>query len=439
MSRWRFGSLAGVLLSASLASAQQPANPMAPVLPGMVPPAATSPAPVMPGAPGAVPCDPCAAPGCGIGPGGTLNGLWGGPTGTDSRIWGSAEYLLWHLSGYNVPPLVTTGPAQFPVGFLGNPGTQVLFGGSSLNPAWYSGMRFTLGAWLDDCRTCGAEAYYFFLGRQNLGTNFNSAATPVLARPFTNANTGGQFSEFAAFPGASTGGIGISAPTNFWGAGALLRKPLCCGCSYSVDMLGGFQFLNLDESLTVTEASTFPASSPFPALAGKSFLVTDRFATENRFYGGQVGLDSWVRRGRLLAGIFATVGLGSTHQVVDIQGSQRVTNLAGQVTNFQGGLLALPGANIGRVEHDAFSVVPQVGLNLGYQVTDRITIFGGYSFLFWTNVVRPGDQIDPVLDINRIPNFVTNPNPVNPPRPANPFKQTDLWVHGLNVGVALNW
>jgi hypothetical protein len=46
--------------------------------------------------------------------------------------------------------------------------------------------------------------------------------------------------------------------------------------------------------------------------------------------------------------------MGITHQEVDIQGSQVVTDPAGRVTTFQGGLLALPGANIGRVERDVF-------------------------------------------------------------------------------------
>jgi hypothetical protein len=283
------------------------------------------------------------------------------------------------------------------------------------------------------------EADYFFLGQQNAGANFNSGTTPVLARPFTIANTGAPFSEFASFPGISTGGIAISAPANLWGAGARVRHPLCCGCDWNMDLLAGFQFLSLNESLTITESAVFPPGGPFPALAGRSFVATDRFATENRFYGGQVGIDSWARRGNWLVGLRALVALGSTHQVVDIQGSQRATDLAGRVSTFQGGLLALPGANIGRVERDDFTVVPQVGLNLGYQVTERITLFAGYSFLYWSSVVRPGDQIDPVLDVNRIPNFVTNPSPVVPPRPTNPFKQSDLWLHGVNLGVAVNW
>jgi hypothetical protein len=53
-------------------------------------------------------------------------------------------------------------------------------------------------------------------------------------------------------------------------------------------------------------------------------------------------------------------------------------------------------------------------------------------------VVRPGRQIDPVLDINRIPNFGTAP-PATSVRPTVPFAQTDFWAQGVNLGVRLTW
>jgi hypothetical protein len=426
-------SSVALVLAAAGSTLAQPAAPgvsPAPVqsAPAVLPPGA-APAPVTPDA-----CNPL--PGA-CGPAGVspADGMFAQPDG-GPRVWGSAEYLLWRLSGYDVPPLVTTGPARFPVGFLGSPGTQVLFGGSSLGDEWYSGLRLTGGVWLGDCRRIGVEGDFFFLAEQNAGASFS---LPVLARPFTNANTGGPFSEFAGFPGIATGRVAIDAPTELWGAGLRLRRPLCCGCWGRVDLLGGFQFLSLEESLTVSESATFLPGGPFPGLSGRTFQVTDRFATENRFYGGQAGVDARFFRGNWLINLRALVALGTTYQEVDIQGSQVVTDAAGRVTTFPGGLLALPGANIGRVEDDEFTVVPQVGVNLGYRITERITLFGGYSFLYWSSVVRPGDQIDPVLDVNRIPNFVTDPTPVIPPRPANPFKRSDLWVHGLNFGVALNW
>src|SRR5947208_17125615 len=54
-----------------------------------------------------------------------------------------------------------------------------------------------------------------------------------------------------------------------------------------------------------------------------------------------------------------------------------------------GGLLALP-TNIGHVRENHFAVVPDVSAKIGYQVAPSIRIHAGYSFLYWTNVIRPG-------------------------------------------------
>src|SRR5262249_17255125 len=97
-----------------------------------------------------------------------------------------------------------------------------------------------------------------------------------------------------------------------------------------------------------------------------------------------------------------------------------------------------PGANIGKLTKNEVSVVPQLGVNIGYQLTENIQIFGGYTFLYWTHVVRPGDQIDTVLDVNRIPNFGTAPTATSV-RPLVTFNQTDFWVQGVSIGVAFSW
>ena len=46
------------------------------------------------------------------------------------------------------------------------------------------------------------------------------------------------------------------------------------------------------------------------------------------------------------------------------------------------------------------------------------------------------DQIDRVLDVNQIPNFVPGP-PVTQVRPIVPFRQADFWAQGINFG--LEW
>src|SRR5262249_34874117 len=113
----------------------------------------------------------------------------------------------------------------------------------------------------------------------------------------------------------------------------------------------------------------------------------------------------------------------------------------GTVTNFKGGLLALP-SNIGSESRDRFSVVPEAGVSLGFAVMNGVRLSVGYNFLYWSSVVRPGDQIDRRLGVLQIPGSPPLPSPpFGPTLPTNPtvpqrlFKDTDFWAHGLTVGL----
>ena len=81
-----------------------------------------------------------------------------------------------------------------------------------------------------------------------------------------------------------------------------------------------------------------------------------------------------------------------------------MTNLNGTVTSARGGLLALS-SNIGTFHKNSFSVVPEVDATLSYHINEHWRLFAGYDLLYWTNVVRPGQQIDRTLDETLIPNF----------------------------------
>jgi hypothetical protein len=356
------------------------------------------------------------------------------PCGPPGNCWVSVEYLLWWIKNDNLPPLVTTGPAQFPVGFLGQPGTVILLGNSSLDHGDFSGARVTAGTWLDCNHTCGVEVSGFFLGKRTVREDFNNS---VLARPFFNVNQGIPFSEFAAFPGISTGRISFTSPSELNGAEANWLHNLCCECNYRVDMTGGVRYLDLREAVNIVESATFAATAPFPGLAGNSFVATDRFATRNQFYGGQGGIKAQYWRDRWRVDLKAEVALGETHEVIDVQGSQLATTPTG-TRLATGGLLALP-SNIGHFTRNEFAVVPEVGVNLGYRFTDHLTALVGYNFLYWSKVARPGDQIDVGLDVTQIPNFGVTAPAAGQVRPALPFKTTDFWAQGVSVGLELRW
>lgn len=354
-----------------------------------------------------------------------------------NRWYVRGEYLLWWIRPPRFPALATTG-TEASQGDLGAPGTVVLFGGGTEHYDPFSGGRLTVGWWCDPCQKWGIEFSGFVLGQQSIKFAADSSQFPIITRPFFNINEGREDSEITARPGVASGALLINAPSQLWGAELNVRCNLCGGCCWRLDSLTGFRYLDLRESVNITESVTVLQADPFRAV-GDHALVFDDFATRNQFYGGQLGLDWEWRHNRWIVDVRAKLGLGVTHQTITINGGQVVTRAAGGQETFVGGLLALP-SNIGRFERNRFSVVPELGVNIGYQFTDHLTAYVGYTFLDWTNVVRPGDQIDRVLDINQIPNFRGTANPPAPQvRPLVPFRETNFWAQGLNVGLEYKW
>jgi hypothetical protein len=330
---------------------------------------------------------------------------------------------------------VTSGsPTDLIPGALGQPNTQVLLGGS-FEKEEHPGARFQAGYWLDECHTIGVEGSFFFLPQEGKTFAANSGQFPglVIARPFVDLNTMMESVQIGTSPGLATGSVSAHQFSRLWGAEANLRCNLCCDCAYRVDLLGGFRYVDLKEGLNITEnLFALPGGSAF---GGDHIIVNDRFDTRNQFYGGQVGVVAEYRRGPWFVEGRGKVVLGANHETVDIFGFQTVTTPTGMMIppDKPGGLLALS-SNIGHHTRTRFAVIPEAGVNIGYQFRDHFRVFAGYNFLSWNNVVRPGDQIDRGLDVNRIPNFPPGP-PITAVRPAVPFKETEFWAQGISVGL----
>jgi hypothetical protein len=188
----------------------------------------------------------------------------------------------------------------------------------------------------------------------------------------------------------------------------------------------------LREGINIQEDIVADAAAP--VFAGETILVNDDFNTRNQFYGGQIGARLGWTRNRWSVDWLAKVALGDTHQVVNAQGNQLITTPAGATSFFNGGLLAL-NSNSGSFSRDRFAVVPETDLVLSYRVTNHMKLLLGYSFLYWSNVVRPGDQIDRVIDVTRIPNSGFQVTPAAQARPAVLFKGSDFWAQGISFGM----
>ncbi len=444
-----FGSLTALLLAGDLALAQAPplpgesTNPAEPTLPPprqqSAPASGSSSLPLpfqfpLTGTPegGAVAggCEPFL---------GTAWRLCGPP----GRFYAGAEYLLWWTKGQQLPPLVTNGSLSDDVpGALGQPSSVELIGNNTVNDQVRSGGRFTAGLWINDAQTIGIEGSVFFLQPLSTQLTAYSNGLGLLARPFyvvgTQTLPDGTTQELAqesallvGSPGVSFGNVRVSTSNLFWGAEANGRVNLCGDCFYRLDLLTGFRYLELKDTLGIVSVSdTIPPSGPT--------TVADTFNTSNRFYGGQIGVVADFCRGRWFLDFRGKLALGAISRVADINGSTTFTS-GGTATVIPGGLFAQP-TNIGHHTNTAFSVVPELGVRAGCQITGYLRAYVGYSLIYLAkNVVQPGDQIDRAVNVNQIPALGQVAPLTSDFRPAFTFLNTDFWAQGFSVGLEVNF
>ncbi len=268
------------------------------------------------------------------------------------------------------------------------------------------------------------DGSFFFLTGQNAHFGAASNGSPVLARPFLNANSNQEDAFLVAYPGQQTGSVTASMSSFLWGAELNARSMLFRGPSYQMSLLGGFRFLDLHESLRMNETDTLlPQAASDPTVWT---TVDDRFHTSNQFYGGQIGTDFKSARGRFFVDVLGKVALGASVERASIHGSSSFSNSDGQSGSIGVGQIALP-SNLGWYSKDQFAVVPEFGINVGYALTRHIRLTAGYTFLYWSHVFRPGDQIDPVVNTTEFPALVGQGTMSGPARPNFTFKDSDFW------------
>ena len=395
-----------------------------------------------------------------------------------------AEYLLWWGDGMAIPPLVVRGEVGPDLNVPPTPadptddsfaGAFVVYGNQGILDEARSGARLTMTYWLDDYGRHAIEGDYFGFGQiESQFIDGGDGTFPIVGRPFIDATTGQNAVEDVSFPGIR-GTVRVDADSEFQSAGIRLRRSLCCvascasdcgdavtcgssvcgpsGCGSGVgaggapclqvfnkgtrhmDVTFGARWAQLDEGLNIREDLEVIAPTPPPAL-GTTFLVNDNFSTSNEFFGGELGfLYDWQYK-RWSLEMLTRLAIGRTQQRVNISGFTVNTPLGGPSETGTGGLLTQT-SNIGQYDRDELSVLPQIGFTAGYMLTDRLKLTGGYTFLYWSRVVRPGDQIDLEVNPELIP-FEGSGDGI-PARPQFTFRDTDFWAHGINAGLEYQW
>jgi hypothetical protein len=376
--------------------------------------------------------------------------------------WVSVEYLNWYQRGMYLPALATRNltPAADGSGDslpnLATTGTSVVYGdGNDYLDGSIDGFRLGFGFFLDRCHEWSVAADYFGWDQINEGTLLTSG-TGSLGRPIFLVEEGSRpAAELVDFNGNGrsgltnvTGTLGIDIRSQLQSGGVQFRRFLVCrdGCGDTVFMnlpaayrsridLGvGYRYTQLEEGLGITERLT-PLGSP----AGSFINVFDQFDTQTQFNGFDFGIFYTRQRGLWSLDLQGRFAIGTNKQKVTINGAteRQLVGTDASVLTGQGGLLALTPGNIGTYSRDRISVLPEFRANLGYQVTPNLRATVGYTFMYWSNVVRPGDQVD--LDVNtaNLPfSGTTNTAAV---RPAFQFNETDYWAQGISFGGEYRW
>ena len=352
-------------------------------------------------------------------------------------VWADADFILWWIKGARTPTLLTTGsPTDAFPGALGQPGTSPLFGGD-LDSKAFPGGRFDFGWWMaeENGYRFGLQGDIFFLGRQSKTFSAASAGTPVLAQPFFDVNANGERASLLAFPGLQSGQFGAALSSRLWGAEVETRSEAVDTGVIHIDTLCGLRYLEFLESLDVSESTTFTGP---PVLAGVAIQQSDRFAAGNFFYGAEIGADGRAECGPLELRLLWKVAFGATHEAIRISGATNASTPLGGSTTAMSGFLALP-SNMGHYAREEFTVVPETAVTVGYAVTKHLHATVGYHFLYVSDVLRPGDQIDHALNVTQIPAPLGPGALVGPARPAFSFNGTDFWAQGLDVGLEFRY
>jgi hypothetical protein len=379
--------------------------------------------------PGEGPAEPAAAsPPLGNGQAACDCSDFAGPSG---RVWVRSDYRAAWTKAQRVPVLAASDLA----------GTVPLFGGERVDVGMHDGIQITLGAWLDNCHRWALEGDYWDLRQE--AARFHSglvSGNQTLTRPFLDVQPDQQRIVPDAFPVAVpnqlAGQLDIDLTTSFQSAGLHVRRNLWSEnweCAYGtaaggqrpwgfrLDGTAGYRLYRLIDRLTIRQQSVvvdFP-----PLTAGDNLSFEDMFKTVNEFQGAEIGLIGQVFRGRWSAKVSGTMAMGGNHRIVNIRG---VSSLA--ETNFPGGLLAEP-SNVGHYTRNQFTVIPELGVEIGYALRPNLRTSVGYDVLYWNKVARAGEQVDPRINLA---------DPVAGP-PQFSFNESSFWVQGLRLGLELRY
>jgi len=349
--------------------------------------------------------------------------------------------LEWMLMYFRAMPIAAPMISAGPIGSAARPGVddgaRVLFGQQNVDFGPMNTLKLTMGLW-DSDRICGIEASAFLTEQRAEVNQFFGPidGRTVLARPVTNVLNGVPESILISSPPGFGGSAGTYTASRAGGAELNFLRNWCYYDRIKFNTLFGVRWMALNEQLRVDSNSVLtdvdPADPPIRD-------ISDSFTTRNNFYGLNFGFRSEFRKGRWFTDMTAKVALGFTHEKLNQSGFTRFVDQGIETVIPYGAYVLEP--NSGRFSEKDLSALPEFNIKFGYQWSQRISTYIGYDIMYLSNVVRPGDQVNPNINPTLLPiSNVYNPQfPFGPPEPALLFKTTDFTMQGLTLGLSIRY
>jgi hypothetical protein len=444
MRKGLLGSVAALAASAGLAFGQAPQGR------AVDPPASVAPTPLVPGQAGPssgqlplAPLPPGVSPNAmppgpdGYGPNGLFNSAGQQPDCGYylERLWFNIDYILWHMrSEPSAWPLAVQGTVANGVNPFA-PGSVTLFGGTPVDWDLSNGARIEFGGWLPGSTKIGIDVTGTITEAKTLTRSAASGplGIPVLGAPFINELTGTIDSLFASTPGIP-GAIAASAKTQLWSTDVDVVGNVYRAQYFTANVIAGFSYFSLQEGMSLQLASTGNPSGFFlGAVNASPTSLLDQFNTRNNLYGGNIGAQFEYRYRRFTLDLEDRLVMGVVNQFLDVNGYSQAGGM-----RVPGGLFTQT-TNIGQRSTDEFGVVPQLHAELGYQATKWLRVNCGIDFLYASSMLRPGNQIDNVVNPTIMPFNPAFGTVGGTARPAQLFVVSDFYALGVSFGMQVRY
>ncbi|MCC9655532.1 BBP7 family outer membrane beta-barrel protein [Rhodopirellula halodulae] len=355
-------------------------------------------------------------------------------------MWVTAEALLWFTQARSTPALITQNTAGADPE-LDVPGTSVLFGGDeAIGGDMTAGFRIDIGRDLSDDFGVGGRFWWLSESSEDASSGgiVNGNAQSI-GRPFFDTNIGSDNSILIASTGVAgnddfEGSYTAESSLDIYAAEAYARMKMLSGSGFRSDLIGGFSHFGIDDTLTVRSTS-IQTTNALGGNIGDRTDIFDQIETENRFYGGQIGFDTSITRGKWTLKSLTKVHLGNMEQIYRGIGSRTFDDGGGAVTSTDGGVLALGNTyNTTDLDEDKFTFAPEANIKLAYQFRPNVSMSVGYSFIYWDDVLLSGDNINNVYNGDGI-TFPAAPLV----QPVSERKDSSLYTHGIDLGCVIDF